>query len=161
MKIASFILLLSCLVSFSLRSATPVPYSGKVAINTVNFHGNAEFTFSLHDGNGTTHWRNGADANQRIQVFVRNGRYSILLGGQGMNVLPSEPLSDQDELYLKVHFDNHDGSGLRPLSPDQRITATPVRPGRGVGKDGQPVPGSFSGCHYPGDAQCGSACGFE
>jgi formylglycine-generating enzyme required for sulfatase activity len=96
-----------------------------LAINTVNYHGNANFTFSLHDGNGTTHWRNGTDANSSIQVFVRNGRYSILLGGQGMNVLPSSLFLTEDELYLKVHFDNQDGSGLRPLSPDQRITATP------------------------------------
>ena len=110
---------------FTLWSSPPVPYTGKLAINTVNYHGNANFTFSLHDGNGTTHWRNGADANASIQVFVRNGRYSILLGGQGMNVLPSSLFLTEDELYLKVHFDNHDGSGLRPLSPDQRITATP------------------------------------
>ncbi|MDC3335965.1 SUMF1/EgtB/PvdO family nonheme iron enzyme [Opitutales bacterium] len=110
---------------FTLWSSPPVPYTGKLAINTVNYHGNANFTFSLHDGNGTTHWRNGADANSSIQVFVRNGRYSILLGGQGMNVLPSSLFLTEDELYLKVHFDNHDGSGLRPLSPDQRITATP------------------------------------
>ncbi len=110
---------------FTLWSSPPVPYTGKLAINTVNYHGNANFTFSLHDGNGTTHWRNGTDANSSIQVFVRNGRYSILLGGQGMNVLPPRLFLTQDELYLKVHFDNNDGSGLRPLSPDQRITATP------------------------------------
>jgi formylglycine-generating enzyme required for sulfatase activity len=110
---------------FPLWSSPPVPYTGKLAINTVNYHGNANFTFSLHDGNGTTHWRNGTDANASIQVFVRNGRYSILLGGQGMNVLPSSLFLTEAELYLKVHFDNNDGSGLRPLSPDQRITATP------------------------------------
>jgi hypothetical protein len=103
----------------------PVPYSGKVAINTVNFHGNAEFTFSLHDGNGTSHWRNGADANQSIQVFVSNGRYSVLLGGQGMNTLPPELFLNHDKLYLKVEFDNGDGAGLRHLAPDQLITATP------------------------------------
>ena len=120
-----FIFPLFFLSYFTLWSSPPVPYTGKLAINTVNYHGNANFTFSLHDGNGTTHWRNGADANASIQVFVRNGRYSILLGGQGMNVLPSSLFLTEDELYLKVHFDNHDGSGLRPLSPDQRITATP------------------------------------
>ena len=120
-----FIFPLFFLSFFTLWSSPPVPYTGKLAINTVNYHGNANFTFSLHDGNGTTHWRNGTDANASIQVFVRNGRYSILLGGQGMNVLPSSLFLTEDELYLKVHFDNHDGSGLRPLSPDQRITATP------------------------------------
>ena len=86
---------------------------------------NAEFTFSLHDGNGTTHWRNGADANQRIQVFVRNGRYSVLLGGQGMTPLPPKLFLDQDELYLTVHLDTNDSTGLRHLAPDQLISATP------------------------------------
>ena len=125
MKIATFIALLSCLVSFSLWSASPVPYSGKVAIDGINFHGNAQFTFALHDGNGTTHWYNGADANQSIQVFVRNGRYSVLLGGQGMNILPPELFLTHDKLYLRVKFDNGDGKGLRHLAPDQLITATP------------------------------------
>ena len=125
MKFIQPFLLVSFLFTFSLWSATPVPYSGKIDIRGVNYFGEAQFAFSLHDGNGTTHWRNGTDANASIQVFVRNGRYSILLGGQGMNVLPSSLFLTEDELYLKVHFDNHDGSGLRPLSPDQRITATP------------------------------------
>jgi hypothetical protein len=96
-----------------------------LAINTVNYHGNANFTFSLHDGNGTTHWRNGTDANSSIQVFRAQWTLFYLLGGQGMNVLPSSLFLTEGELYLKVHFDNNDGSGLRPLSPDQRITATP------------------------------------
>ena len=72
------------------HALVPVPYSGKVAINGVNYHGNAEFTFSLGDANGTVHWRNGINANERIKVFVLNGRYTVLLGGQGMNPLPPE-----------------------------------------------------------------------
>ena len=59
----------------------------------------------------------------RIQVF--NGRYTVLLGGQGMNVLPPQLFLDYDELYLRVRFDNGDGQGLRNLTPYQRITATP------------------------------------
>ena len=42
----------------------------------------------LEDANGTEHWRNGVDANESIRVFVVNGRYSVMLGGQGMNPLP-------------------------------------------------------------------------
>ena len=108
-----------------LWSASPVPYSGKVAISGVNYHGEANFTFSLHDGNGTTVWQNGQTPNSTIQVRVHNGRYSVLLGGQGMNALPPQLFLDYDELYLKVHFDNGDGNGLRHLAPDQPITATP------------------------------------
>jgi hypothetical protein len=41
-------------------SAAPVPYSGKVAINGLNFQGDAPFTFALRDANGIVHWRNVA-----------------------------------------------------------------------------------------------------
>ena len=113
------------LCSFSLWSSPPVPYSGKVAIRGVNFFGNAEFAFSLYDKKGETHWRNGDNKGKTIRVPVSNGRYNILLGGQGMNVLPASLFLNHDELYLKVRFDNGDGTGLRHLAPDQRITSTP------------------------------------
>ena len=121
---------LPVLISFylsilSLWSANPVPYSGKVSIGGVNYHGDANFTFALQDRNGTTPWRNGASKDESIKVNIRNGRYTVLLGGQGMNRLPPQLFLDYDELYLKVLFDNGDGSGLRHLTPDQRITATP------------------------------------
>ena len=108
-----------------LWSANPVPYSGKVAIRGVNYFGDAQFTFSLQDKDGKTHWRNGKSKDDSIKVNIRNGRYTVLLGGQGMNVLPPQLFLDYDELYLKVRFDDGDGKGLRHLAPDQRITATP------------------------------------
>ena len=60
-----------------------------------------------------------------IKIVLLNGRYTVLLGGQGMNPLPADLFHKQSELYLKVLFDNLDGKGLQALSPDQRITATP------------------------------------
>ena len=114
---------------FLLAQATfalvPVPYSGKLAINGVNYFGEAQFSFSLHDGKGTTHWRNGNQAGDTIKVSVFNGRYTVLLGGQGMNPLPPELFLNHGELYLKVEFDNGEGKGLQHLGPDQLITATP------------------------------------
>ncbi|MDB0031590.1 hypothetical protein N9E34_08985, partial [Opitutales bacterium] len=101
------------------------PYSGKIDIRGVNYFGEAQFAFSLQDGNGTTHWRNGNQPKETIKVTIRNGRYSVLLGGQGMNSLPPELFLNHDKLYLKVEFDNEDGKGLRHLAPDQLITATP------------------------------------
>ena len=125
MKFIQSFLLLSFLFALSLWSATPVPYSGKIDIHGVNYFGEAQFAFSLHDGNGTTHWRNGNQPKETIKVTIRNGRYSVLLGGQGMNSLPPELFLNHDKLYLKVEFDNEDGEGLRHLAPDQLITATP------------------------------------
>ena len=107
----------------ALWAAPSVPYSGKVAIDGINYHGSAKFSFSLKDANGTTHWQNGADANVSIRVSVDNGRYSVMLGGQGMNPLPPELFLQHEELYLSVSFDT--GDGPRSLGPEQLITATP------------------------------------
>ena len=71
----------------SLFGTSPIPYSGKIAVEDVNYEGIARFSFSLVDANGTAVWRNGSDLNQTISVMVTNGRYSVLLGGQGMNPL--------------------------------------------------------------------------
>ena len=82
MKFIQPFLLLSFLFSLSLWSATPVPYSGKIDIRGVNYFGEAQFAFSLHDGNGTTHWRNGNQPGETLKVAIRNRRYDVLLGGQ-------------------------------------------------------------------------------
>jgi formylglycine-generating enzyme required for sulfatase activity len=113
------------LFSLHAQSTVPVPYSGKVAIQGVNYYGTAEFVFSLQDSTGVDHWRNGKSELDSLKVLVQNGRYSVLLGGQGMNPLPPQLFIDQDKLFLKVLFDNGDGQGMRHLAPDQQITATP------------------------------------
>ena len=120
MRLAVGIFLLPLL---ALWSSPPVPYYGKVSIDGINYHGSAQFQFSLEDANGTEHWRNGVDANESIRVFVVNGRYSVMLGGQGMNPLPPELFLQHEELYLSVSFDK--GDGPRTLGPEQLITATP------------------------------------
>ena len=120
MRLAVGIFLLPLL---TLWSSPPVPYYGKVSIDGINYHGSAQFQFSLEDANGTEHWRNGVDANESIRVFVVNGRYSVMLGGQGMNPLPPELFLQHEELYLSVSFDK--GDGPRTLGPEQLITATP------------------------------------
>jgi hypothetical protein len=125
MKFIQPFLLLPFLFALSLWSATPVPYSGKIDIRGVNYFGEAQFAFSLHDGNGTTHWRNAKQPGETIKVTIRNGRYSVLLGGQGMNSLAPELFLNHDKLYLKVEVNMEDGEGLRHLAPDQLITATP------------------------------------
>ena len=125
MKSKSWFTLLFWLLSQSLFSANPVPYSGKIDIQGVNYFGEAQFAFSLHDGNGTTHWRNGNQKGETLKVVIRNGRYNVLLGGQGMTSLAPQLFLNHDKLYLKVEVDTGDGKGLRHLAPDQLITATP------------------------------------
>ncbi|MBT7740902.1 MAG: hypothetical protein HN727_03790, partial [Opitutae bacterium] len=77
--------------------AAPVPYSGKVAINGLNFQGDAQFTFALRDANGTVHWRNGADANSSVTLNVDRGLYVCLLGGHTMNDFPPSLFLENSE----------------------------------------------------------------
>ncbi|NBQ02286.1 MAG: hypothetical protein EBU27_03485, partial [Opitutae bacterium] len=105
--------------------STPIPYSGKVSVDGINYHGEAHFAFSIQDGTGSVHWRNGESANSTILVKVQNGRYSVLLGGQGMKALSPQLFLNHSILFLHVRFDNGDGQGLRHLGPDQRIHSTP------------------------------------
>ena len=124
-KLVALLSLFFFLLPALVLASPPVPFSGKVAIGGVNYNGQAKFAFSIHDANGAVHWRNGAAANEAINVNVANGRYVVLLGGQGMNRLPASLFADHAELYIRVRFDKGDGQGLVHLGPDQRITAVP------------------------------------
>ena len=111
-------------VNIGVWASAPISYSGKVSIYNSNYHGYAKFTFSLYDSNNTVVWKNGTDSEDSTRVFVSNGRYRVLLGGQGMNQIDPQLFLQNAELYLKVEFDNEDGFGKRHLKPDQRITAS-------------------------------------
>ena len=101
----------------SLLAVPPVPYSGKVAFNGENLNGTYSFSFALRDASGTIHWRNGKTEMDAIKIVLLNGRYTVLLGGQGMNPLPADLFHKQSELYLKVLFDNLDGKDFRLYHP--------------------------------------------
>ena len=106
-------------------SATPVPYSGKVSVDGVNFTGTADFRFELRDENGTVHWRNAQNPATSISVPVQNGRYVVLLGGQGMLGLPSHLFVQHPKLWVRVQVDFRDGQGSRLLQPDQPVRSVP------------------------------------
>jgi hypothetical protein len=106
-------------------TAAPVPYSGKVAINGLNFQGDAPFTFALRDANGTVHWRNGADADSSVTLNVDRGLYVCLLGGNEMNDFPPSLFLENPELFLVVHFFRPDIGEWLHLQPDQLITSAP------------------------------------
>ena len=125
MKKFSALLPLFFLLPALVWASPPVPFSGKVSVDGINYHGPAKFSFAIRDQAGAVHWRNGATANDAINVNVSNGRYVVLLGGQGMNPLPASLFANHHELYVKVSFDKNDGQGLRHLAPDQRVTAVP------------------------------------
>ena len=107
----------------SVLSGNPLPYTGKLSVKGVNFHGRAEFSFAIRDANGTVHWQHAAD-NSSIRVNVINGRYQVLLGGQGMEPLTGSLFLDHSPLFLEISADLGDGRGRIALKPDQRITSS-------------------------------------
>ncbi len=117
--------LLCFLTSYISHASVPVAFTGKIAVEGINFQGAAKFTFSIIDEEGQVHWKHALEENATIENFVTNGRYIVLLGGQGMQPLPSELFLEHDHLLLRVSVDLLDGAGLRLLQPDQSITATP------------------------------------
>ena len=66
-----------------LWGSNPVPYSGKVSINGVNYHGEAQFTFALQDKDGKVRWRNGTDGEKKsgFRSLMADTRY--YLAGRG------------------------------------------------------------------------------
>ena len=110
---------------YTMVAAPPVPFSGKLAVDGKNFHGNALFAFSIVDGEGKIHWNHSEKPGTTIENFVVNGRYLVLLGGQGMQPLPANLFLENDNLFLRVRVDLQDGQGIRLLEPDQPITSTP------------------------------------
>ena len=106
-------------------ASPPIPFSGKLSVNSQNFEGTAQFAFSIIDENGTEHWRHSPDADETIQNQVVKGRYLVLLGGQGMEPIPADLFLAQNQLFLRVSVDLLDGQGSRILSPDQAITSSP------------------------------------
>ena len=109
--IVKFIIsLLGMVQFFAVLSSNPLPYTGKLSVDRINFHGRAEFSFAIRDGNGTVHWKHAAD-NSTIQVNVVHGRYQVMLGGQGMEPLPPQLFLDRPRLFLVISADLGDGRG--------------------------------------------------
>ena len=105
------------------HASVPVPYAGKVSINGVNFNGQLSFVFAIYNPSNSKLWDSGSNP---IEVPVTNGRYLVLLGGQGMTPLPASLFHQNEELYVGVSADlPNDKIGPVKLGEFQRITAQP------------------------------------
>ena len=105
------------------HASVPVPYAGKVSVDGVNFDGQLKFMFAIYTASNDMVWDSGSDP---IEVPVSNGRYLVLLGGQGMRPLPASLFHENDELYVGVYADlPNDDVGQVKLGEFQRITAQP------------------------------------
>ena len=102
-------------------------FQGRVTVDDQPFTGTGQFKFALVSLDGlTAYWSNdntsvnGSEPSSGVAVFVRDGIYSVVLGGTGMTPIPESLFAEQANLFLRVWFDN--GTyGFEQLEPDQRI----------------------------------------
>ena len=120
--LVNFDIFWSCCFGFFSK---PIPYVGKISLDGINFEGQANFRFTIYTDEGKALWQNGNDAKTTISASVKNGRYSVLLGGQGMDPISPELFLQYENLYLSVYVDLNEGKGLRHLPPDQPIHSVP------------------------------------
>ena len=120
-----YLLILTLIIGIlgNAHASVPVPYAGKVSIDGVNFDGQLKFMFAIYTASNDLVWDSGSNP---IEVPVTNGRYLVLLGGQGMTPLPASLFHQNDELYVGVYADlPNDDVGQVKLGELQRITAQP------------------------------------
>ncbi len=101
-----------------------INYQGKVEVDDVPFTGTGYFHFAIVH-NDTVYWTN--DGNDPVltdvELEVMNGLYHVMLGHTGGMVPIPSSVFENDELYLRVWFD--DGvTGMQQLVPDQMISST-------------------------------------
>ena len=72
----------------------------KISQDSINFEGQANFRFTIYTQDGKAVWRNGKDAQSTISVSVKQGRYSVLLGGQGMDPISPELFLENETLFF-------------------------------------------------------------
>ena len=102
-------------------------FQGRVSVDGQPFTGTGQFKFALISLDGlTTYWSNddtsvnGSEPSSGVAVFVRDGIYSVVLGGSGMTPIPETVFTNNSDVSLRVWF--NDGTyGFEQLEPDQRI----------------------------------------
>jgi hypothetical protein len=103
-------------------------FQGRVSVDGQPFTGtNGQFKFALVSEDGlTTFWSNdntsvnGGEPTSGVAVDVRDGIYSVVLGGDGMAPIPDTVFANNGNVWLRIWF--NDGThGFERLDPDQRI----------------------------------------
>lgn len=102
-------------------------FQGRVSVSGTPFTGIGQFKFALVDRAGTTtFWSNDASSENGSQpasgvaVEVKDGIYSVALGGEPMVSIPESVFAANSEVFLRVWFSDN-VHGFELLTPDQQI----------------------------------------
>ena len=128
MRTLFFLFLLSPLLLFA---DVPVAHSGHVSVNGSPFNGTGKFKFSIVNQFGSVIWNHDGSVistpTGELSLPVRNGFYSLHLGDSsipGMSTLPATSLRSTEKAFLRVWFDEGDGS-FEKIGGDIALGAAP------------------------------------
>lgn len=123
-------------LSASAQVPTTVHHQGSVAVNGDRFTGQGAFRFALvnpqsnvylwvNDGSAVVH---PAQPTNPVSLQVLNGVYQVRLGDNeltNMTAIPSAVFNENNDVALRVWFDDQQGNGTHRLSPDLPMTTAP------------------------------------
>ena len=112
-----------------------INHQGVIIVAGERFNDDGDFRFALVDpDSGNNVWTNDGsntgttlEPNNPVVLTVVNGIYSVALGDTGlanMETIPSTTFDD-DNLVLRIWFDDGLGGGSRQLTPDHKLTSVP------------------------------------
>ncbi len=121
----SVMIILVCTASIFAVPMT-INYQGIVNTGGNAFDGTGLFRFAIMDSSGTVqYWSN--DGNDPpvnvVPLVVENGLLAVILGDSGLMDPLLASVFDNDDIYLRIWFDDLQGSGFQMLTPDQQITS--------------------------------------
>lgn len=137
-NVVGSILIVVAAAALPARAGVPleVSHQGAIAVFGERFTGEGGFRFALIDpGTDEYLWVNDASVVfhpdppvNGVDLEVVNGVYQVDLGDTlltNMTAIPAAVFSENANVVLRVWFDDQQGNGVHPLSPDLKITASP------------------------------------
>lgn len=129
-KYLILILTIQFLITQPILGAVPqlINYQGAVTVNGEPFGSAASqtgyFWFGIAGSDGIIQWSSDGNSTpvEFESIWVTNGQYHVILGDPDIMPPFSAGLFTQDELYLRIWF-NDGTTGPQQLAPDKRLTS--------------------------------------
>ncbi|MEE9296570.1 MAG: hypothetical protein V3W34_16625 [Phycisphaerae bacterium] len=145
-------LMIACLCSCAATAHAGLHHQGVVAVQGERFTGQGLFRFALVNPDTDVYlWTSDGSAvvhpdppTAAVTLTTINGVYNVLLGDPSltnMTEIPDEVFAQNDDVVLRIWFDDNNGHGTHRLTPDLSIAPVPYA-ARASRCDGIGVPGS-------------------
>ncbi len=106
-----------------------INYQGQVTVEGAVFSGAANFRFAIVDGVGNYYWSNDDNTppvsppTTDVSLSVTEGLFNVILGRSGSMADIPASIFEEEDLYLRIWFDDGLGHGLQQLTPDQSLSS--------------------------------------